>query len=103
METPEQRHERQLRELGLLILRGKGGPGPDPDEGHRLDPRKEREAARVHERHRREWEARWPGAVRQHAAFALALSGLSADRTKRFLEWTRSRPKPDHRAGGSCG
>jgi hypothetical protein len=103
METHEQRYERQLRELGLLILRGSGGPGPDPDEGHRLDPQKVREAARIHEQHRREQKARWPAEVRQHVLFATALSGLSPGRTKRFLEWIRSRPKPDDHGGGGCG
>jgi hypothetical protein len=102
METPEQRHERQLKELGLLILRGSGGPGPDPDEGHRPDPQKEREAARIHEQHRREQKARWPAQVRQHAAFATALSGLSAGRTKRFLRWIRNQPNQADDAGGSC-
>jgi hypothetical protein len=102
METPEQRHERQLRELGLIILRGKGGPGPDPHEEHRLDPQKEQEAARIHERHRREQKARWPAQVRQHVAFATALSGMSAGRTKRFLSWLRDQPHGD-RGGGECG
>lgn len=100
METPEQRHERHLREAGLLILRGKGGPGPDPDEDHRLDPQKEREAARVHEQHRREQKARRPEAVRRHILFAGALSGLSAERTKRFLKWIRSQPPRADDAGG---
>jgi hypothetical protein len=48
------------------------------------------------------WPKREPEAVRQHVSFALALSGLSADRTKRFLKWLRGQPRR-HIAGGGGG
>jgi hypothetical protein len=32
------------------------------------------------------------------------LTGLSGDRTKRFLSWIKGKPgEPDHRAGGGGG
>jgi hypothetical protein len=62
----------------------------------------------VEERRAKELETPWarrdPERTRKHVAFALALTGLSGDRTKRFLSWIKGKPGvPDDRAGGGGG
>lgn len=60
----------------------------------------ERSKREIPERRRREREAARPAQVRQHVCFALALSWLSADRTRRFLKWLRSQSGWHHAGGG---
>jgi hypothetical protein len=69
---------------------------PDPERRAELD----RQVAERQARMRKEWEAERPEVYRRHAGFALALRGLSPERTRRFLEWVRSRPKVADEGGG---
>lgn len=72
---------------------------PDPEREAELDGQvAERQAGM-----RREWEAERPEVYRRHAGFALALRGLSPERTRRCLGWVRTRPKRADEGGGSCG
>jgi hypothetical protein len=66
----------------------------------------ERSRREIDERRAKEYETPWarrePETVRKHVCFALALTGLSGERTKRFLEWLRSQ-SGWHNAGGGSG
>jgi hypothetical protein len=95
-----QRLRRRLYTPGVVGGRVRRvGRHPDPEREAEL----ERQVAERRAGMREEREASRAERLKRDIWFATALSGLSAGRTKRFLEWIRGRPKVADEGGGGGG